>query len=453
MLDSFELWGKWWLPENSNNKVSGKLIIKPENFPNLQLNGQFTHEPDYIENILGFTANGKKITLRKCLRASQENSIPGYTVESYQATLCIIGHHYNDERNITFKKIYLSYEGFEEWMGYRLFRSERSGDDENRKIVIKGKLPDLIVAKMDDCKIQISYTVNISSGNYVENVQKTSAWISIEFNDLIMIDDIWSYIQKISDFFTLGVGKRTNLIKLKASADYLIDYPGEVELYYPLYRYKEKKSLHPFFMVFAYHDISSHFEQYIKNWFDFVNKFKPTYELFFSTFKNPFIHQVDEFLSLIQALESYHSRKYTDDYVMPIAQFRSLLDQVRNVISNYNTERTNKDYLLSRINFLNTKSLRRRLREIYSENVDLLDSFIDDRDYFIAKIVDTRNYYTHYSERLKDRIIDIKSLPMYSQKLKWIILIIMLSELEFPQELQLKALEHYQNFASIKAIY
>lgn len=453
MLESFELDGVWWLPDSSETKVAGQLKINPENYPTLHLNGQFINEENFKPFILGFTSNGKKITLHRCLRSSQSNSFPGYTVEGYGAVICIIGHHYSDERDISFNKISMSYEGFEGWMGKNLFRTDIDKDVEEKEMVVRGKLPEIIEVNMTDFSIQISYSVNVSSGTYVENIQKTTAWITIDFNDTVGINHIWEYIKNISNFIDLGLGKRTNLLKLKARAEYMTDYPNEVELYYPLYINKEITGLHPFHMVFTYPNISSHFEKYITNWFYFVNRYEPTYDLFFSTFKNPYIHKVDKFLSLVQALESYHNRKYDDDYVMPPDKFTLLSAQIKCVIVNTEPDPLNRDFLVSRMNFWNRKSLRRRLREIYEDNTELFDRFIDDRDDFISKLVDTRNYYTHYGESVKSSLIDEKSLPLYSQKIMWMIVIIILTELEFSKELKISSFENYQKWASIKAIY
>ncbi|GEM_PF-2735144 len=39
MIDSFEIEGEWWLPDNVDNKVKGKVIYNPGQTPILELSG------------------------------------------------------------------------------------------------------------------------------------------------------------------------------------------------------------------------------------------------------------------------------------------------------------------------------------------------------------------------------------------------------------------------------
>jgi predicted esterase YcpF (UPF0227 family) len=165
------------------------------------------------------------------------------------------------------------------------------------------------------------------------------------------------------------------------------------------------------------------------------------------------MHPINEFLSLVQALESYHGRKFTDNFVMPPTDYENLLKEIKGLISSKKIDKKFKKYLSDRTDYWNTKNLRRRLRELYSIHESIFNNFIDNKSYFISKIVDTRNYYTHYDLNLLDNIIDDKSLPMYSQKLKWMILVILLKELDFSDELVKNSFQKYQSYASIRAIY
>jgi hypothetical protein len=70
MLDSFEYSGEWWLPENPEKKVHGKLNYNPRARSILILDGALSEKPEagtYYKIILGISSNGKKMTLRKCL--------------------------------------------------------------------------------------------------------------------------------------------------------------------------------------------------------------------------------------------------------------------------------------------------------------------------------------------------------------------------------------------------
>jgi len=62
-----------------------------------------------------------------------------------------------------------------------------------------------------------------------------------------------------------------------------------------------------------------------------------------------------------------------------------------------------KEWLKNKLAYSNEPSLRKRLKEIFNEIRDVIPKEIfPDEEYFIGKVVDTRNYLTHYDKRLKE---------------------------------------------------
>jgi len=68
-----------------------------------------------------------------------------------------------------------------------------------------------------------------------------------------------------------------------------------------------------------------------------------------------------------------------------------------------------KKSLQARLRYGNEFSLRTRLREVIRRIKNILDfEFVTSgkkRDEFINKVVDTRNYWTHYSQELINRVV------------------------------------------------
>jgi len=336
-------------------------------------------------------------------------------------------------------------------MSKRYFSHKRVEEEGVAYHISKFKMPDIIEVRAENINMDISYSYSTSSGSFLEDVQKTNAWINIKFDEASELKEIYAKLQKIYDFISLGIGDRINIRNIKAKADYLKDEYSVINIYYITY-INEEKQHHPFFMIYSYRDIENSFEDIMNNWFIFTNKYKPTYELFFSTFKNPYTLPIDEFLSLVQALESYHSMKDENDNVMDVETYQVILDSVKNIITKSKGSREEKQFILSRTNFWNRKSLRRRLKELYDSHRDELDMFIDDKNSFIDLIVNTRNFYTHYNPSLEKKIIESDHLPMFSQKIKWMLLIIILKEIGFNKDQVQKSLEMYQR-KGIQQIY
>lgn len=452
MLNSFEYKGIWWLPTNVDRKIMGTLYFKPKESILLDLNGLLDLlEGKFHPLILGETSDGKKVTLYKNLIVDRSHSYPGYPVEKCQSQICFEGYHYTNADEIKFNEIRINYTGLEEWMSKRHFFHTRVEEEGVEYQVSKFKMPDVIEVRTDNVDLDITYSYSTSSGGYFEDVQKTNAWISIKFDEKAELKEIFDKLQKISDFISLGIGDRINLRKFKAKADYLEDKYNLINIYYITYINEEKKH-YPFSMIYNYGDIEHNFHDIINNWFDFINTYNPSYELFFSTFKNPYKLPIDEFLSLVQSLESYHSRKYENDNVMNIESYKIILESVNKIIAESTSTRQEKQFLLSRTTFWNRKSLRNRIKELYGSHSDEFDAFIDNKNTFIDSVVKTRNFYTHYDPKLESRIIEGNKLPLFSQQIKWMLLIIILKEMGFNKEQVLKSLGIYQR-KGIQKIY
>ena len=88
-------------------------------------------------------------------------------------------------------------------------------------------------------------------------------------------------------------------------------YYSPVEIYYELPNIsKTTKTLLPFDMLFTFKDISNRFEIFLRNWFEKADLLKPICDLYFGTLYNPHMYLEHRFLSLIQAIESFHQRIY-----------------------------------------------------------------------------------------------------------------------------------------------
>ena len=138
---------------------------------------------------------------------------------------------------------------------------------------------------------------------------------------------------------------------------------------------------------------------------------------------NPQNYVEIRFLSLTQAIETYHRRlfggKYQDD--------EEYLAGIYHILTKEIPDNINSDFkksLQMRLRYGNEFSLRKRLREVIRSINNVLDfDFVTlgkKREEFIDKVVDTRNYWTHYSPELinkveqlgEDRLILITSLQL-----------------------------------------
>lgn len=447
MLASFEYSGLWWLPENPENKIHGKLSYDLKKGTTLSLDGAFTDYPDngnFYEIILG-DSYGKKITLSNCLLSNFHISRTfkpdrEYRSSEFRVSVLYVGCHFPRRESIKFSRLHVRFSQLEEWLGKRVF-NYKLGKNE-RQHVLEFTMPNAKEVALDKFKISINY--GFSSGLGVDDWLKpkfeANVGISIEATNEMYIEEFFSAMHHIRSFLSLGTGNRISVLEIIGTRD--SDHK-RVQIFYRREIPDEKLFSYPFF-PFQYKSVSEHFESYLRNWFNIVENFEPTYDLFFGVLDNPHLYPNHTFLSLTQALESYLS-KTLERTIMSDELFDELKLEMLKTLDALPQEY--KQQLKPKVEFdMNRRSFRTKLRELFERYGSLFSLFIDDKDDFIRKVVDTRNYYTHYSPELEERAVKMEELPFLSQNLRFILIVILLKEIGFDNKLIEQTLRKYMRF-------
>lgn len=456
MNEPIEFDGVWWLPHNPDNKISGKFTFIPGNFPSLILNDVFSEndeEERYHDFILGYSSDGKQITLSKCSRRHLIQSIPGYSTSEYASGISYIGHHYEREEDMTFTRILLRVSQAEEWLGDGIFHFDTvERDDGINEHLLRTIIPNSREINLHDFNICIHYDFSYRSDRTEPNI-RSRAWFSIEPIEGIHITRFHPIIQHLCNFIHLGVGEPISLLSLEGR-NYNIDPNHKVIILYNKFDIESKDNfvINPL-MTFTYRSISDSPEVYFQNWLNFIENNAPTHDLFFGTFDNPFLHPIQEFLNYAQAIESYHSRIYDND-VIPEDIFRAILNIITDKINDYFEENQNKyrNHLNSKTRYWNRKTLRNRIKEILEDENEILAQIVDDQDLFIRQVVNSRNFYTHYDPDLEGRAVPLNDLPLLSQSLKLFLLALILSQIGFNNDFIQAAIQRYSQFHRIERI-
>jgi len=210
-------------------------------------------------------------------------------------------------------------------------------------------------------------------------------------------------------------------------------YNTPVEIYYRLPNIpKAPKTLLSFEMLFTFEDISEKFENVLKNWFEKAEMLKPVYDLYFGTLYNPRMYLQHEFLSMIRAVEAYHRLKFEGKYLSD-EDYEPIQERFKDIINKLSVEASFKEALKSKLKYGNEYSLRKRLKDLFVAYQEITQNFIKDEDNFINRVIDTRNYLTHYDKKLRS-IADGKDLYCITQKLKIILQTCLLYELGFDRK-------------------
>ena len=421
--------GKWWLPDNPELKIYGILKIYYDIFSELELFGSLEDKKIsaiFIEPklILGQSIKGEEITLCKCLQYISENDRSLFHVNSV-----FIGAHFINEDQIRFKKISVEYLYLGDWFWQgNDFEIE---DFPNEEIHISYKPNSSI--QVDLSNIGLDYKIQIKTGiegnayfgsrSKIKYEQKTFVEITTTNLNMRSFNDFNEIIILLQDFFSFGIMKPAYPIFIRGETDSVKKnqncktYSSLVEIYYLMRGIPNlNEKLNIFHMLFCFKDISNKLELVLKKWFERKNSLSAVFQLYFASMYSPSLYLEYEFLSLVQAIEAYCRIRYMGKYVSD-GEYEIIFDKIfKSVVKN--TKNGLQSSLRNRLKYGNELSLKTRICRIFKEDIEITKLFIRDKENFIDKVVNTRNYLIHQDESLKELSFKVEELFSVNIKLK-----------------------------------
>lgn len=167
----------------------------------------------------------------------------------------------------------------------------------------------------------------------------------------------------------------------------------------------------------------------ITHYFDKHDKLEPVIELYIELFHLKGSKISREFLNIVQALETYHSRFITNKF----SAFEERIEELTAGLPSENAEHIKK--FLKASSNKKKITLESRLADLLYANGEIWFDTGDIRfDEFPEIVTRTRNYYIHYDESKKDRILSLDELNIYKSTLFQILEYYILLELGFDLE-------------------
>lgn len=454
LFDNFELKGIWWLPDKPDTQVSGILAFNNETKISLELLGSFREitslgggelfQPQLIH---GISDNGQLCTLFKNIESSSRLNFPGIQKSIIESQYLFIGKHFHSPEEIIFPSLKVNFTNLENWLAIRPFSVEFPDNKKTTDWKLTYKWPSEFKANLEEIKsvVESTHEFNIDGDNIREAVWKSRAYLKITPNDAQPFEWYWGLIYDLCNLLTLLIGETTFINQVKAFGDEINIGPDKkttetIELFFTQKKAGLNKNVHPFEMIIPFPRISETIPALLSLWFTKAQHLRSVYDLFFGTFYNPGMYLQFQFLSLMQALESFHRVTKGGKYLSneDWNPFRATLSCAIST----DLESGHRESLKSRIKYGNEYSLRKRISELL-ETIDAKTlSLLSPTDkYFTGVVVDTRNYLTHYDDELKN--VSLKNADLYwaNQRLRILITVLLLKEIGVQEDLIISSME------------
>lgn len=402
MIEKFVSLGKWWLPNNPEVVVPGKLSFSPENGATLELIGSFYSSPfeeiGEIENIswlsdffpanedsnvksgvaidlikpretliLGLLDNNEEISLYRCSgRIEKLDILNERPILSFNVEYVFRNIHFENEQDIKFKSISVQYSNLREWIGKSGIQVVVS--QEENQLWISYKPPSNIhLTKIDTLGLDITFSqiyLNpfdflFGAKYYKANIeQKTYLTVQNPCNQ--PLDECIKLIINFRDLLSFAMTKPTSVIEVTGKTDvtdtkYVPQASGEIVfeeerretqviILFSLgnsAKASEIKIL-PNEMLFLFSDLENNLGEVFQEWMNKREMYEPIFDLLMTTMYTPNLYLHYGFLNIVQALEAYHTNKYEGRYQDEKVYEKGLYKKFREVLDTFPSESNNQ---------------------------------------------------------------------------------------------------------------
>lgn len=419
--------GYFWLPESPDQRLPGVLSISALGETILEVIGVFG-DPVAVINattlslgrVVGVIENGDAVTLDHCFYQHRNVRLfGGLSKSTVYANRAFFGVQYDEGEIITFSKFCFSLEGLDEWLSLSGF--EISQDLDARKTSIHYTAPKEIEFSLPDgiaLAFAFSYSLPTLPATTEAKITQ-NAHITLKSDYPRPLEEFLALVNKLNDFLCFATDAT---VALDSAAGFSPDITREggsgvqvpipVNVYYKSTRLSDvppRVDWHR--MLFRYEQIGDQCENLVNKWLSNYEVSEPAFNLYFASKTGAHKYLEGRFLSLAQGIETLH-RRNARETVMAEEDFRGLIEAVVN-----GCPHEQQKWLKEKLRYANELSLRRRLKRML-EPFETLYGDPKQRKQFVAEVVATRNYLTHYDPDLSDQAAKGKSLWRLCMKLE-----------------------------------
>lgn len=468
IYDSFTEQGLFWFPEKREDKVPGTLSYDPESGAVLKLLGIFGEFHEAVKRafggvrndqvvIHGVTTKGKPISLLQAFDTSRHLHMPGIPHETWWANLLVIGAHINSaDDEAIFDKSYFRFDEIETWLEHSPFTD--TFDIDTRTLSVLAEIPqETAFASHTDFEVS-------SIGNLYRNNDQSTRFL-IDAPSQVAITPrkpeslSWHLDRavRIQELASLCTGHFLPLTSLELRGpDVELDgggtRPTEAHFYARMIHGETRNDAKPKRRtpIVTGLELVRFNPQAVQLWFDQFAVFDPALRLFFTITGERMIFTNIWLLLAIQALEVFH-RRTSVETVIPEHKFAEFAEAMVAAIPR-DTAPDMREKLESLYRFANEPSLKQRLRSIVAS---LTDAFGEApggfNGKFLRKLVDTRNYYTHFSEELTLRTLDGEEMYWATRRVVLLLTLLFLQRLGIAADDIKPLLQRHHEFAQLWA--
>ncbi len=400
LFDDFEFEGYWWLPGDMENQAPGVLKVegsKAQLSLSLQdwlwssrkgqtefTNGEGRRIAEQAAVLHGISALGLPFSIIGADLTSANMTFPGYNHSRFYARRVVIGAHIEAD-NFEASSLRFLYSDLLE-----------SALPEEKQKENKTEPSEEILQSVDmgGYAINLLFVRTVSNERSKLTVNK-EVWVEIKARKPMVIQELLRLASMFGNYLEMVHGVPCSPLRAQISSP-----TGELlPLYFSIEKEWGKRRKKDGLLLRLSELNPNQFQNSVKNWYDSSEGLQSVVFLFASLLSYPALHTEINFVMWCQALEAFHRATRTKVY-MQQEEYDVLLKKLLELIPE-GLESSFEGKLKANIEHGNQLSQRDMLSDLLNSlPADTKESFVGDWD-MVREIVNTRNYYTHFTDKLR----------------------------------------------------
>lgn len=404
--------GAFWLPTSPQRDIYGTLSISDGGNIKLELTQSIDTDlkavfgqTEGLNQIVGHVEKDGPVLIDRCYRIEKKRNVAHgglIAADVIWADRVLTSLPYDENATLHFNTFTFSIEGIDEWVGISGIKMDPRLEE--RALTISYNQPTEVSINLENgmqLLITFAYTIpGIPSTKKAEVTQKT--YFKLISQETCELDEFISVAKKITSFLCFVMNEIVCLERMSATSENLQQDIGDghtapisVGVYCPTRPYaKDEPEINALDMLFRFTEVQDQFESIINKWIENYEQISPAIDLFFLTKTGTLPTWNIQFLTLVQSLEAFH-RRTSDEKHMKENEFeeirKSLIEKC---------PKNQRDWFRPKLQYANELTLKNRIQRL----TDPFEKYMfgEKRSQMIRRIVNTRNYLTHY---------DLKSEP------------------------------------------
>ncbi len=411
----FTIKGHWWLP-GSSHRVAGDLIYSVTEMTLVLYGGlndaviesPFTATPEQNEFPIIHGESLKKVPVT-ILNSFYTKWIPDITTLAVQpgtrkallssALSChkmLEGVHL-DSPDDTFAKCRIQIPNFEEWLGDSPFAFNVAPSGEN--VHIDYTRPRNEEFRLDTCKCRVRFVRAVTPPGIPlrDPSIKHRAYVDVEASESMPVNWFCKQATEVVDLFSFMYGG--SVLSRRLTVFRKTEAAAEVSLFYarPDFTSVERNAAE---IMVRYRNVKDVFPQLLSNWLTASEAAKTARRIVLSCEQRPSTFIELRFLPLIHALECLTKEIDHSTIASPEVFKNAVGSMLASLPNDLPVELV--DSIKSSLGWANGRNLKGKLKKMLDEYQDATcQLFCSSKEMFIKGLVNTRNYFTHYSPQKK----------------------------------------------------